>query len=67
MGIKKDKLTDNQKKEIERLRLFVARNRLDARMNGTKWRAAIDAVMAIPGYTPSFRVKIVTDAAEPPA
>ncbi|MEO6094379.1 MAG: DUF6678 family protein, partial [Fibrobacteria bacterium] len=42
-------------------------NRLDARMNGTKWRAAIDAVMAIPGYTPSFRVKIVTDAAEPPA
>jgi hypothetical protein len=67
MGIQKDKLTDEQKKEIERLRQFVARNRLDARMNGTKWRAAIDAVMAIPGYTPSFRVKLVTDAAEPPA
>jgi hypothetical protein len=67
MGIQKDKLTDEQKKEIERLRQFVARNRLDARMNGTKWRAAIDAVMAIPGYAPSFRVKLVTDAAEPPA
>jgi hypothetical protein len=66
MGIQKDKLTDEQKKEIERLRQFVARNRLEARMNGTKWRAAIDAVMAIPGYTPSFRVKIVTDAEEPP-
>lgn len=67
MGIQKDKLTDEQKKEIERLRQFVARNRLDARMNGTKWRAAIDAVMAIPGYAPSFRVKLVTDTAQPPA
>ncbi len=66
MGIRKDKLTDDQKKEIERLRQFVARNRLDARMNGTKWRAAIDAVMAIPGYKASFRVKGVTDSAEPP-
>lgn len=67
MGIQKDKLTNEQKAEIERLRQFVARNRLDARMNGTKWRAAIDAVMGIDGYVPSFRVKAVTDAEDPPA
>lgn len=66
MGIKKDKLSEDQKKEIERLRQFVARNRLDARMNGTKWRAAIDAIQAIGGYKARFRVKCVTDAAEPP-
>jgi uncharacterized protein DUF6678 len=67
MGIQKDKLTNGQKVEIERLRQFVARNRLDARMNGTKWRAAIDAVAGIEGYVPSFRVKAVTDAEEPSA
>ena len=67
MGIQKDKLTHDQKAEIERLRQFVARNRLDARMNGTKWRAAIDAVTGIEGYVPSFRVKAVTDAEDPPA
>jgi hypothetical protein len=67
MGIQKDKLTNDQKAEIERLRQFVARNRLDARMNGTKWRAAIDAVTGIEGYMPSFRVKAVTDAEDPPA
>jgi hypothetical protein len=67
MGIQKDKLTNEQKAEIERLRQFVARNRLDARMNGTKWRAAIDAVMGIDGYVPSFRVKAVTDTEDPPA
>jgi hypothetical protein len=66
MGIKKDKLSEDQKHEIERLRQFVARNRLDARMNGTKWRAAIDAIQAIDGYKARFRVKCVTDAAEPP-
>lgn len=65
MGIQKDKLTNDQKAEIERLRQFVARNRLDARMNGTKWRAAIDAVTGIEGYVPSFRVKAVTDAEDP--
>jgi hypothetical protein len=65
MGIQKDKLTEEQKQEIERLRNFVARNRLNAQMNGTKWRAAIDAVMAIPGYAPSFRVKCIPGGAEP--
>ena len=67
MGIQKDKLTEDQKKEIERLRQFVSRNRLNAHMNSTKWRAAIDAIQAIPGYRAAFRVKRITDANEPPA
>lgn len=46
MGIAKDKLTDARKQEVERLRQFVSRNRLDVKMNSTKWRAAIDAVLA---------------------
>lgn len=66
MGIQKDKLTEAQKQEIERLRQFVARNRLNAQMNGTKWRAAIDAVTGIAGYQPSFRVKCIPGGAEPP-
>lgn len=65
MGIQKDKLTEEQKKELERLRQYAARNRLSARMNGTKWRAAIDAVAAMEGYRPSFRYRDVTVAADP--
>ena len=67
MGIQKDKLSEDQKKEIERLRSFVSRNRLNAQMNGTKWRAAIDAIQAISGYRASFRVKRLTEAGDPPA
>jgi hypothetical protein len=66
MGIKKDKLSEEQKKEIERLRNFVARNRLASQMNGTKWRAAIDAIQGITGYRASFRVKRLMDAGDPP-
>jgi hypothetical protein len=65
MGIQKDKLSEEQKKEVERLRNFVSRNRLSPQMNGTKWRAAIDAIQNIPGYAASFRVKCVTDAQDP--
>jgi hypothetical protein len=65
MGVQKDKLSEIQKQEIERLRNFVSRNRLNAHMTGTKWRAAIDAVQALPGYRPSFRVKCITDAQDP--
>jgi hypothetical protein len=65
MGIQKDKLTEAQKAEIERLRQFVSRNRLTTRMNSTKWRAAIDAVAAVPGYRPLFRLKLVTEKDEP--
>ena len=43
MGIAKDKLTDEQKREVERLRQFVSRNKFNVLMNSTKWRAAIDA------------------------
>jgi hypothetical protein len=66
MGVQKDKLTENQKQEIERLRNFVSRNRLSARMNGAKWRAAIDAVQGIEGYRASFCFRAVTDAEDPP-
>ncbi len=66
MAIPKDKLTEKQKQELERLRHFVARNRLSSRMNGTKWRAAIDAVLGLEGYRPSFRYKALMAAADPP-
>jgi hypothetical protein len=66
MGIAKDKLTEEQKREVERLRQFVSRNRFIVRMNSTKWRAAIDAVAAIPGFaSPDYRVRLITDAADP--
>lgn len=67
MGIAKDKLTEGQKREVEQLRQFVARNRLTARINSTQWRAAIDAVTAVEGYVAAYRLKQVTDVAEPPA
>lgn len=67
MGIAKDKLTDDMKREIERLRQFVSRNRFEVRMNSTKWRAAIDAVAAVEGYAPLHRIRLVTDNQEPPA
>lgn len=67
MGIAKDKLTEEQKREVEQLRQFVARNRLTGRINSTQWRAAIDAVAAVEGYVPAYRLKKVTDVAEPPA
>lgn len=65
MGIKKDTLTKEQKQEVERLRNFVSRNRLTSLMNSTKWRAALDAVLGLAGYTPSFRFKKITDAGDP--
>lgn len=67
MGVKKESLSKEQKQELERLRQFVARRRLTPVMNGTKWRAALDAVLAIPGYVPSFRTRLVADQADPPA
>lgn len=66
MGIAKDKLSEGQKREVERLRQFVSRNRLDALMNSTKWRAAIDAVSGLEGYPAPFRVRGITDAQDPP-
>jgi hypothetical protein len=66
MGIAKDKLTEEQKREVERLRQFVSRNRLNVLMNSTKWRAAIDAVAGIPGYAARFRVRQITDLQDPP-
>jgi hypothetical protein len=65
MGIQKDKLSKEQKAEIERLRQFIARNGLDARMNGTKWRQAIDAITAASASAPEYRFRCVTDSADP--
>jgi hypothetical protein len=64
MGIEKDKLTEEQKREVERLRQFATRNRLELKMNSTRWRAAIDAVMAVEGSVLQFRYRCITDAAE---
>lgn len=51
---------------MERLRQFVSRNRFTVRMNSTKWRAAIDAVMAIPDIgRPGYKVKLITDIGDP--
>jgi hypothetical protein len=66
MGVAKDKLDEGQKREVERLRQFVSRNRLDALMNSTKWRAAIDAVAGLDGYPAPFRVRRITDTQDPP-
>ena len=57
MGIKKDKLSEEQKKEVERLRNYVARHRLVPRMSSTKWRAAIDAITGVDGYRARYRCK----------
>jgi hypothetical protein len=67
VGVKKESLSAEQKQEVERLRQFVARRRLSPAMNSTKWRAALDAALAVPGYAPSFRCKLVTDQADPAA
>lgn len=66
MGIAKDSLNDDQKREVERLRQFVSRNKFNVLMNSTKWRAAIDAVSALEGYPAPFRVRCVTDNQDPP-
>ena len=66
MGVAKDKLTDEQKREVERLRQFVSRNKLNVLMNSTKWRAALDAALSLEGYPAPFRVRCVTDNQDPP-
>jgi hypothetical protein len=66
MALKKDKLSDAQKAELERLRPFIARQGLVARMNGAAWRAALDAVLGIEGFTPLYRVRCVRDSQDPP-
>jgi hypothetical protein len=67
MAIKKDKLTDQQKAELERLRPFIARQGLMAQMNSGDWRAALDAVLAIEGCAPRYRLRQVKDTQDPPA
>jgi hypothetical protein len=65
LGIQKDKLSEDQKKEVERLRQFATRNRFELQMNSTRWRIAIDSVLAIEGYSLGYRVKCITDKQDP--
>ncbi len=61
MAIAKDKLTEAQKQEVERLRQFATRNRYELKMNSTRWRAALDAILALPGYSLSYQCRCLTD------
>ena len=67
MAIKKDKLSDEQKAELERLRPFLVRQGLMSKMNAGNWRSALDAILAIEGYTPLYRLRQVRDSGDPPA
>ena len=66
MGMKKDKLSDEQKAELERLRPFIARQGLVAKMNGGNWRAALDAIIGLADYPSAYRVRCVRDTQDPP-
>lgn len=55
-------LTDEQKRDLDKLRRRVERERLTSCMNDTKWDAAISAVRSVPGYRATFRVRMVTES-----
>lgn len=56
-------VTDEQRKDRERRRRYVARECLVSLMNDAKWRAAVSALSSIPGYRPRFRVRCIRDVA----
>lgn len=64
MAVAKDKLTEEQKREVERLRQFATRQRFELKMNSTRWRAALDAILAVPGSALIYRCRCLTDAKE---
>lgn len=66
MAIKKDKLNEVQKAELERLRPFIARLGLTAQMNGGNWRSALDAILGISGFAAYYRLRAVRDSQDPP-
>lgn len=66
MAIKKDKLSDAQKAELEKLRPFIARSGLSVKMNGGNWRSAFDAIIGITDYASSYRIRCVRDLQDPP-
>jgi len=57
--------TDEQRKDRERLGRYIVRHQLVSHMNDTKWRAAVQSLLAIP-FRPGFRVRCVRDAGDPP-
>jgi hypothetical protein len=59
-------MTPEQKQDAERLRRYIEREQLGAVMSATKWREAVQALQAIPGFVVRFRVKTVRGP-EPPA
>jgi hypothetical protein len=60
-------VTGEQDEDRERLRRYILHHQLVSRMNDTKWRAAIGALLAIPDFRPTFRVRCVRDRADPPS
>ena len=66
MALKKDVLTKAQKAELEQLRPLIVRMGLLPLMTGAAWRSALDAVMAIAGYSGLYRLRAVRDAVDPP-
>ena len=59
-------MTPEQRQDAERLRRYIEREQLGLVMNATKWREAVQALQAIPGFVVRFRVKTVRGP-EPPA
>ena len=53
--------TPAQKKYTARLRRYIQREGLSSVMNDTKWAEVEQALLAIPGFVPRFRVKCVLD------
>jgi len=66
MAVKKDRLSDAQKAELEKLRPFIARSGLIVKMNAANWRSTLDAILGISGYSPRYRMRCVRDLQDPP-
>ena len=65
MALKKDTLTKAQKAELEQLRPFIVRQGLQPIMTGANWRSALDAVIAVEGFSGKYRYRGVRDQSDP--
>lgn len=59
-------MTPEQEKDAVRLRRYIEREQLYPVMNNTKWREAIEVLVAIKDFQIRFRVKCLRDADDPP-
>src|SRR6185369_17015551 len=57
--------TNEQLRDLERLKRYVEANQLTSCMNDTKWTEALSAVSSVSGYQPRFRVRMVLDEDDP--